>query len=427
MRRPVIEQPSMLKEEPAETKNGADNKIAAPRIAPRQRSGKKKGSRSRSKEAKGSRTRSSRPYPASSFAEALPLADAIHEYAAGQKVRRLTLLQQMQKSPTSSATKMLITNSGKYGITSGSYAAEWLELTDVGAIATAPGSLTPQKLSAQFQLAIERITPFSVLYRGYKGKRLPSREVMKDLLAENGIAADTLPECVDTFVVNVKDLGLLQTIAGSETLFPIEHGVEKLTGPGPRQIADSGLSRPASSELELLPRTSGEKPNWSKICFIITPIGEEGSEQRKHADLFLSSLIEPALKEFNLKVVRADGIGSPGMITSQVLEHVMRARLAIVDLSFHNPNAFYEMALRHACALPVVQVTRKCDTPPFDVNQVRTAMIDTSDIYTLVPKLETYRSEIATQVRAALADGTAGNPITVFFPGFKVTVPPEKC
>jgi hypothetical protein len=114
------------------------------------------------------------------------------------------------------------------------------------------------------------------------------------------------------------------------------------------------------------------------------------------------------------------------MITSQVLEHVMRSRLAIVDLSFHNPNAFYEMALRHACGLPIVQVTRKCDKPPFDVNQVRTVVVDTSDIYTLVPKLETYRSEISTHVRAALADGATGNPITVFFPGVKVTIPPEK-
>jgi hypothetical protein len=51
-------------------------------------------------------------------------------------------------------------------------------------------------------------------------------------------------------------------------------------------------------------------------------------------------------------------------------------------------------------------------------------VVDTTDIYTLIPKLETYRSEIATQVRAALADGqTTSNPISVFFPGFKVTIP----
>ena len=34
-------------------------------------------------------------------------------------------------------------------------------------------------------------------------------------------------------------------------------------------------------------------------------------------------------------------------------------------------------------------------------------VIDTTDIYALVPKLETYRSEIATQVRGALAEGDA--------------------
>jgi len=52
--------------------------------------------------------------------------------ASGEKVRRLTLLQQMDKSPNSSTTKMLITNSGKYGITKGSYVAEFLELTPTG-------------------------------------------------------------------------------------------------------------------------------------------------------------------------------------------------------------------------------------------------------------------------------------------------------
>jgi hypothetical protein len=111
------------------------------------------------------------------------------------------------------------------------------------------------------------------------------------------------------------------------------------------------------------------------------------------------------------------------MITSQVLEHILRARLVIADLSYHNPNVFYEMALRHAVKLPVVQICRRCDRLPFDVNQVRTVSIDTTDIYTLVPRLETYRSEIASQVRAALEGQSTGNPISVFFPGLTVTIP----
>jgi hypothetical protein len=57
------------------------------------------------------------------------------------------------------------------------------------------------------------------------------------------------------------------------------------------------------------------------------------------------------------------------------------------------------------------------------VNQVRTVTIDNTDIYTLIPKLETYQSEIATQVRAALEGQTGNNPISVFFPGIVVSIP----
>ena len=115
----------------------------------------------------------------------------------------------------------------------------------------------------------------------------------------------------------------------------------------------------------------GQALDWSKICFYITPIGEEDSEERRHSDLFLNSIVEPALEEFDLKVVRADQIGKPGMITSQVIEHVLKSRLVIADLSFHNPNVFYELCLRHVCRLPTVQIIRKADRIPFDLDQFR--------------------------------------------------------
>ena len=83
------------------------------------------------------------------------------------------------------------------------------------------------------------------------------------------------------------------------------------------------------------------------------------------------------------------------MITSQVLEYLKKSKLAIADLSYLNPNVFYEVALRHALRLPVVQLIRKADRLPFDVNQTRTITIDTTDIYSLIPKIQTYRSEIA--------------------------------
>lgn len=377
---------------------------------------KKKARPALAKEAGASRSRKARPYPASSFTDALPLGEAIMNHAAGERVRRLTLLQQMNKSPDSGPTRMMITNSGKYGITSGSYSAEYLELTENGRTAVDPSTPPRERRRAAFALAVEGIAPFKLLYDQYKAKRLPEREVMKDVLRDSPIEVPDLDECVDTFTVNVKDLDLLRTIGGAETLVSIEQVVEELPhGEGetkrvsPQRIGAEG--RPAQEVIAA--------KDWKNICFYITPIGSEDGEERKHADLFTSSLVEPALAELGLTLVRADKIGEPGMITSQVIEYLKRSRLAIADLSYLNPNVFYEVALRHALRLPVVQLIRKADPLPFDVNQTRTLVFDTSDIYTLVPKLQTYRSEIANQARKALEDPeSVGNPISVFFPDF---------
>jgi hypothetical protein len=142
-----------------------------------------------------------------------------------------------------------------------------------------------------------------------------------------------------------------------------------------------------------------------------------------HSDLFLGSIIEPAMEELGLTVIRADQIGKPGMITAQVLEHVLKSRLVIADLSFHNPNVFYELSLRHVSRLPTVQVIRELDPLPFDLDQFRTIRINTNSIYTLVPKLAIYRAEVANQARRALEDPDAvDNPLSLFYPNLKISV-----
>ncbi len=385
-------------------------------MSTKKKTAKKAAKKAASKQAESGRARQSRPYPASSFKDALPLGEAILKYASGEKVRRLTLLQQMDKSPNSSGTKMMITNSGKYGITKGSYAAEHLELTEKGRNAVDPAKGPRVQREAWFAMGIKGVEPFNLLYEQYKGKRIPEREVMKDVLRDSDVNVPDPDECVDTFTVNVKDLDLLRTIGGAETLVSIEQVLDELP-------AEVGGSSPISLSAPAITRsntTDAAPPrDWNKICFYITPIGTEDSEERKHSDLFMSSLIQPALDEIGLTVIRADKIGEPGMITTQVLEYLKRSRLAIADLSYLNPNVFYEVALRHALRLPVVQLIRKADRLPFDVNQSRTLVFDTTDIYSLVPKLQTYRSEIATQARKALEDPeSVGNPVSIFYPDF---------
>jgi len=116
--------------------------------------------------------------------------------------------------------------------------------------------------------------------------------------------------------------------------------------------------------------------NLDRPCFVIAPIGEEGSDTRKRSNQVLKHIIVPAAAECGYQAVRADQISEPGIITSQVIQHIINDPLVIADLSEGNANVFYELALRHVLAKPLVQIIRKGERIPFDVAGMRTVPID---------------------------------------------------
>ena len=369
--------------------------------------------------------RTPRPFPAVSFKEALFLAQAIQKHGAGQRTRRLTLFEALDRSPDSGPTRKLITSSVQYGITTGGYSAEWIDLTPTGKIASNPTAPARVQLQASLDLAIVGIAPFNAIYEKYKGSRLPTVEVLRDAAREAGVEETFVAECVETFLVNARDLGVVRTIGGSEHLITVEAAIEALGEEEPedqappedeRIDADPGRGKEKVAEVtRRVPTTDG----LESVCFVISPVGSADSEERKHADLMLSALFEPALAQLGLRAVRADGISKPGLITGQVMDHVSRAALVIADLSFGNPNVYYELALRHATRKPTVQIIRTADKLPFDVGQYRTVHIDMTDIYTLVPQIDLHRQEITRQCRAALEEGaTSESPLSQFYPQF---------
>lgn len=382
--------------------------------------------RSDANEGQPKRRRVVRSFPAASFEDALTIPRAIQRYAAGQQVRRLTLFDHLGRTPSSGPSRQLVTNANKYGLITGNYNSEHLALTADGAKVTTIETPARERKRLEFKLALSEIKPFHELYEKLKNSRLPSKKVLTDFLLDNGYDEDEVSECVDTFIVNAKYVGVLRTISGAETVLPIEHILEETPSPGvtaaDAPAGDGQVEVSVSRQPGRLPDTGDDGgSSWETTCFYITPIGDDGTEHRQHSDLFLRHIVEPSLEEFGFRVVRADHIGKPGMITGQVIEHIIRSRLVVADLSFHNPNVFYELALRHATRRPTVQIIRRVDKIPFDIDQYRTIQIDTTNIYTLVPQLEIYRAEIANQVRRALDDGDASdNPITTFYPSLKV-------
>jgi hypothetical protein len=134
-----------------------------------------------------------------------------------------------------------------------------------------------------------------------------------------------------------------------------------------------------------------------RSCFVIAPIGDSGSETRKRSNQLVQHVLKPAIGT-EYEILRADQIGKPGIITSQVVEHVVNDDLVIADLSEHNPNVFYELAIRHALRKPLIQLINAEESIPFDVSAMRTIFLDIHDL----DSVEAAKSEIAEQARAAL-------------------------
>ena len=270
--------------------------------------------------------------------------------------------------------------------------------------------LEPQNADDARDAMIQAVlTPvfFSRFFTDYAGSLFPSDDLLgpvlqrryglsderiaeaKRLLHENGAIARILEENVD---------GLLRVRLPEVT-------------PAPSELLSTG------SQVEVTPAQ-----DFEHMCFVITPIGDDDSRERKHANTILKGIIEPVVTELGLFARRADQIDRSGIITQQVFECLARARVAVADLSFGNPNAFYELGIRHVFKLPTVQLIRKGDKIPFDVSQGRTIRVDISDVYTFLDAIESAKRELRQYLKHALSSAYKGedNPLTTYLPGAQV-------
>lgn len=109
----------------------------------------------------------------------------------------------------------------------------------------------------------------------------------------------------------------------------------------------------------------------SKICFVICPISDEGSEPRIRSDKLMKYLIEPVCKELNFTPIRIDTVAHNNSITEEIFKYLNEAELVISDITDHNPNCFYESGYRAALRKPIIFIKNKDVKIPFDIANIR--------------------------------------------------------
>jgi hypothetical protein len=156
-----------------------------------------------------------------------------------------------------------------------------------------------------------------------------------------------------------------------------------------------------------------------KLCFVIGPIGKDGSVERKHADLLLHVVIKYVLEteEFGYKVKRADQDADPGMINDRVVSDIIHAHLVIADLTDLNPNAFYELGIRHSTERPAIHIAKFGTQLPFDTLSHRSIFVDLTEWQSI----EQARSRLRSLAHA-IEDPAfrVSNPITQANASFKM-------
>lgn len=141
------------------------------------------------------------------------------------------------------------------------------------------------------------------------------------------------------------------------------------------------------------------------FCFVISPIGDPGTPTRDIADGVLKEIIEPALED-DFHVERADHVPAPGIVTDQIIENLIEADLVVADLSDHNPNVMYELAIRHSQEKPFVQIAQEGTDLPFDIAPVHVVFYNPR----LKGRSDTVE-DLREAARKAMTREAVGNPI----------------
>ena len=120
-----------------------------------------------------------------------------------------------------------------------------------------------------------------------------------------------------------------------------------------------------------------QKNESGRKCFVITPIGNDGSDTFRRAKGVIESAIKPVLMEYGFVDIKpAYEINVSGMINTQIINRIIDDDLVIANLTDNNPNVMYELCLRHVVAKPIIHICENGTELPFDIKDSRTVFYE---------------------------------------------------
>ena len=161
-----------------------------------------------------------------------------------------------------------------------------------------------------------------------------------------------------------------------------------------------------------------------KKCFVIMPFGTkkekrpDGTEIEIDFDYVYHELIKVAVESLGIECDRCDEIIDTGSIHAKMFHGIFEADVAVVDVSFLNPNVYYELGVRHALNKHTTLVIRKNSNqpPPFNINGLNILGYDIDDD----EKLNASRQKISEYVKNGLERHSVDSLVHEYLDNLKV-------
>lgn len=114
----------------------------------------------------------------------------------------------------------------------------------------------------------------------------------------------------------------------------------------------------------------------SNLCFILQAF-------RDPLNKIYYEIIKPTVESCNLVCRRADEIRSTTAIILDIFKSICEARIVIADLTYSNPNVFYELGMAHTIGKDTILIYQKEQQQhqiPFDLSHIRRIEYDDTAI-----------------------------------------------
>lgn len=160
-----------------------------------------------------------------------------------------------------------------------------------------------------------------------------------------------------------------------------------------------------------------------RTCFVIMGFGEKTNYKTGRTfnlDKTYKNIIKPVFKSLDFLCFRADEIPNSGNIDVVMYENILKADFVVADISTLNPNAFYELGIRHALKKnTTIIIAEKGTEFPFDVNHNNIDTYEHLGPDIGVDEAERFKTYLASKVNVLLNNPKTDSPVYTYLPNLE--------